>query len=92
MKAGKEPIYGYLVNPELETPSVILDFPNNYKAWLADRNQKLEEESKDNTEEDTEMDDLTAELPDGFYSTNGKHLFLSTVVFFVLKIMYLNIN
>ena len=37
LKAPKEPIHSFLVNPELEPPGVIIDFPNNYKAWLESR-------------------------------------------------------
>jgi len=48
MKAAKEPIHGYLVNPELEAPSVIVDFPENYQEWLnklsEEETQKIEDE------------------------------------------------
>ncbi|ODN03557.1 Transcription factor E2F5 [Orchesella cincta] len=43
LKAAKDPIHGYLINPELDAPEVILDFPNNYKAWLEARRSQLEQ-------------------------------------------------
>jgi len=49
MKAGKEPIYAYLVNPELEPPNVIVDFPNNYMRWLEERKLNSEEQIETET-------------------------------------------
>jgi len=46
MKAAKEPIHGYLVNPELEPPSVIVDFPENYQEWLNKKSDISEEETQ----------------------------------------------
>jgi len=57
-KATKEPIFAYLVNPELEPPKVITDFAPN------DSNFRNHEE------EAMEEDDVAAELPDGFCSTS----------------------
>ncbi len=43
MKAAKDPIHGYLINPDLAAPDVILDFPNNYKAWLEARQIEMDQ-------------------------------------------------
>ncbi|CAG7838581.1 unnamed protein product [Allacma fusca] len=82
MKAAKEPIHSFLVNPELEPPGVIVDFPNNYKAWLEakkiseagdsvdDGSETKPESSEAGVGDEQGEDDLAAELPDGFCSTS----------------------
>jgi hypothetical protein len=46
LKAKKDPIHGFLVNPELDAPSVIVDFQQNHKIWLQERN-KVQEDLSD---------------------------------------------
>jgi transcription factor E2F4/5 len=62
LKAAKEPIYGYLVNPELEAPGVIVEFPEHFKNWSEAK--KAEKEKKPNVNE-METQEIEAELKPG---------------------------
>ncbi|XP_021943226.1 transcription factor E2F5 isoform X2 [Folsomia candida] len=54
IKGNKEPIVGYFVNPELDAPTVIVDFPTAYKDWL---NRKGQSNKHDFSEEETQRID-----------------------------------
>jgi len=53
LKAAKEPIYSYLINPELEAPGVIVNFPDHYKAYLEEK--KIEKEKEDLSTAETQQ-------------------------------------
>lgn len=62
LKAAKDPIHGYLINPDLEAPQVIVDFPNNYKAWLEARRSEMEQPQTVASEEEVTQFVETQEL------------------------------
>lgn len=67
IKGNKEPIVGYFVNPELEQPFVIVDFPTAYKEWMESKGQK------DISEQDTQrIDDSSSKASTSTRSTRSK--------------------
>lgn len=83
LKAAKDPIHGYLINPDLEPPQVIVDFPNNYKAWLEARKDEMEQPQTVASEEEVtqllELDSHHVESgTEVEHSQNGLHPVLQT--------------
>jgi len=65
MKAAKESIYAYLVNPELEPPGFMVDFDSHYEAYLS----RISDEKPSIGDVDTQL--LEASEPEVSVSTRS---------------------